>query len=248
MVRILKNHSLPIQIEGFPYIFGGVILSIASAMLWQVLKAGGESGNIQAWTQPSHWGPALSTVVLSLFTAFSIWFYRCPKIVTPTDDAPAVISPADGRVLKVEDVPGALIGEKTAKKVSIFMSPFDVHVNRAPVNGVIESIQYVAGKFFKADLDKASEENEHNMVVMKSDLGPRVAFNQIAGFVARRIVCYVENGERLARGERYGMIRFGSRMEIMVPADSEVLVKTGDRTVAGLTKVARLKTDTRSEG
>lgn len=229
MNRKLKDHSLPVQIEGFPYIIGGLILTVASGVLLSFEHTG-----------PVLWVFAFFAALAVLFTAFSIWFYRCPNVQTPVDDVQAVISPADGRVLSVLDVAGSKIGEKSAKKVSIFMSPVDVHVNRAPVAGVIEAVQYHKGKFFKADLDKASQENEHNWVVMKSDLGPKIAFVQIAGFIARRIVCYVAPGERLVRGERYGMIRFGSRMEVVVPASAEILVKTGERTVAGVTKLARL--------
>lgn len=231
----LKNHSLPVQIEGFPYIFGGLVLAIAAGEVWRATHA---------QSSALCWAFGTLTVVFILFTLFSIWFYRCPAIAVPTDDIQAVLSPADGRVLSVLDVAGAKIGEKAGRKVCIFMSPMDVHVNRAPVAGVIEDIQYHKGKFFKADLDKASDENEHNWVVMKSDLGPKIAFVQIAGFVARRIVCYVRSGERLSRGERYGMIRFGSRMEIVVPSTAEILVKPGEKTVAGVTKVARLKLTT----
>lgn len=234
--RLLKEHKLPVQIEGFPYIGGGLILAIAAGVIWRSLEAAGDASSLSTTAFCG------LTLLFSIFTAFSIWFYRCPKIQVPTDDVQAVLSPANGRVLSVLEVPGNRIGEAMAKKISIFMSPVDVHVNRAPVAGVIEAVQYNKGKFFKADLDKASEENEHNWVVMKSDLGPRVAFVQIAGFVARRIVCYVQQGERLARGERYGMIRFGSRMEIVVPPASEVLVLPGEKTVAGITKLARLKT------
>lgn len=232
MASKLKDHSLPVQIEGFPYIIGGLVLAFAGAVVWHA------TGN-ESTTMGILFGGL--TFIFALFTLFSIWFYRCPSIEIPKDDIQAVLSPADGRVLSVLDVPGAKIGELSAKKVSIFMSPMDVHVNRSPVNGLIEDIQYHKGKFFKADLDKASTENEHNWVVIKSDLGPKIAFVQIAGFIARRIVCYVSAGERLSRGERYGMIRFGSRMEIVVPATSEILVRPGDRTVAGVTKVARLK-------
>lgn len=230
--RVLKEHNLPIQIEGFPYIIGGAVLSIASGFVWKTMAASEGSVALAAFFM----------ILFAMFTAFALWFYRCPNVKTPNDDIQAVISPASGRVLSILEVPGFKIGESQAKKVSIFMSPMDVHVNRAPVAGVIEVIQYVKGKFFKADLDKASEENEHNWVVMKSDLGPRIAFVQIAGFVARRIVCYVTPGERLNRGERYGMIRFGSRMEVIVPANSEILVMPGQKTVAGETKLARLKT------
>lgn len=231
MTRALKEHSLPIQIEGFPYILGGLLLASAAAVVWKSYDVTGAPGMVFGGL----------TVLFSLFTLFSIWFYRCPNVNIPTDDAQAVVSPACGRVLSVTEVSGGRIGESKAKKVSIFMSPIDVHVNRSPVTGVIETVQFTKGKFFKADLDKASEENEHNWVVMKTDLGPRVAFVQIAGFVARRIVCYVHAGERLGRGERYGMIRFGSRMEIVVPASAEILVKTGDKAVAGETKLARLR-------
>lgn len=230
----LKDHNLPVQIEGFPYIVSGAVLTAAAAI---VFNAADHEGSLKIVF-------GFLAVLFGLFTLFSVWFYRCPKIETPEDDVQAVVSPANGRVLSVLEVSGAKIGEKTAKKVSIFMSPMDVHVNRAPVAGLIEAVQYNKGKFFKADLDKASEENEHNWVIMKSDLGPRVAFVQIAGFVARRIVCYVKQGERLSRGERYGMIRFGSRMEIVVPATAEVLVKPGEKTVAGMTKVARFKITT----
>jgi phosphatidylserine decarboxylase len=235
MRETLKSHSLPVQIEGFPYILGGLLLAISSGVVWR-------SVNLESAGHLQSAAAAFGTILFSLFTAFSIWFYRNPDRNTPTDDPYAVISPADGRVLYVKDIAGSKIGEATAKTVAIFMSPMDVHVNRAPVTGQIENISYKKGKFFKADLDKASEENEHNWVVMKSDLGPKVAFNQIAGFVARRIVCYVDRGQRLSRGERYGMIRFGSRMEIVVPATSDILVKTGDRAVAGVTKLAKLRT------
>ena len=229
MNRKLKEHTLPVQIEGFPYILGGLLLTIASGI---ILGFDHEGGAI--------WIFGALTALSFLFTAFSVWFYQCPDIHTPTDDVQAVVSPANGTVLNVLEVSGTKIGEKSAKKISIFMSPVDVHDNRSPVSGKIEAVQYNKGKFFKADLDKASEENERNWVVMKSDIGPKIAFVQIAGFIARRIVCYVQPGERLVRGERYGMIRFGSRMEIVVPASAEILVKVGDKTVAGLTKLARL--------
>lgn len=234
MTKVLKNNPLPVQIEGLPYIFAGLILTVSAFLVWR-------SFQMQEGSSAAIWTATIATFVFSLFTVFSIWFYRNPERVTPQDDREAVISPADGTVLKIEEITGQKIGESKAKKVSIFMSPMDVHVNRAPVDGTVEAIDYVKGKFFKADLDKASEENEHNWVVMKSVQGPKVAFVQIAGFVARRIVCYVEKGERLQRGERFGMIRFGSRMEIVVPETSEILVKPGDKTLAGLTKLARLK-------
>ncbi|MGE4233862.1 MAG: phosphatidylserine decarboxylase family protein [Bacteriovoracia bacterium] len=229
-VDVLKNHNLPIQIEGFPYILVGFLLTTAGAIVWRAQMV--EGGLV--------WVPAIGTILFALFTLFSIWFYRNPVRNIPNDPS-AILSPADGRVLKIEEINGSRIGQEKAKKVSIFMSPLDVHVNRSPIHGVIEKIDYVKGKFFKADLDKASEENEHNWVVMKSERGFRVAFVQIAGFVARRIVCYVKSGQTLDSGERFGMIRFGSRMEVIVPYSSEILVKPGEKTVAGETKLAKIQ-------
>ncbi len=227
----LKNHKLPIQIEGFPYILAGVILFCSGYVL------------AHAQTDMPEWLYYLGRVsqFFGLFlTAFSVWFYRCPQFDV-VDSAPnEVLSPASGRVLKIEEIDGSRIGESRAKKISIFMSPVDVHVNRAPISGPVETIQYVKGKFFKADLDKASEENEHNWLVQRHASGKKVAYVQIAGFVARRIVCYITTGTVLAKGERYGMIRFGSRMEVVVPLNSEICVHPGDRTEAGRTLLAKL--------
>jgi len=175
-----------------------------------------------------------------MFFAFSVWFFRNPAR-TPADTAPdAVISAADGTVLRVDHLTADPRYGAPAEKISIFMSPFNVHVNRAPVTGVIEKIQYVPGKFLVASLDKASTDNERNLIIMKTAKGHRVGFLQIAGFIARRIVCRVQEGERLTAGQRYGMIRFGSRMEIFLPAGSAILVKPGDSVQAGHTVVGRL--------
>jgi phosphatidylserine decarboxylase len=225
MKRLLKENKLPVQIEGLLYIFIGLILTALSALI-------GNSAVLN-----------VASFFFALFTAFSAWFFRNPKRTTPTDDPLAVYSPADGRVLSVIDVDGSRIGAPKAKKISIFMSPMDVHVNRAPIAGQIENIEYVKGKFFAANIDKASEENEHNWVQMKTEAGIKIAFVQIAGFIARRIICYVELGERLKAGERYGMIQFGSRMEILVPSDSRVMVKKDEHVTAGITVLAKLKSN-----
>ena len=149
-----------------------------------------------------------------------------------------MISAADGTVLKVEHVTDPRYGAPS-EKISIFMSPLNVHVNRAPITGVVEKVEYVPGKFFAANLDKASTDNERNLVIMKTDQGQRVAFLQIAGFIARRIVSHVKAGDRLTVGTRYGMIRFGSRMEIFLPQGSQVLVKPGEAIFSGQTVVAK---------
>ncbi|HRK01707.1 MAG TPA: phosphatidylserine decarboxylase [Oligoflexia bacterium] len=169
MASILKNHRLPVQIEGFPYIFGALLLTLSSAMIWKAAVSG--TSDVGAGAR---WAAATGTFVFGVFTAFCIWFYRNPNRKTPTDDPRAVISPADGRVLSVTEVSGNRIGAEKARKVSIFMSPMDVHVNRAPITGVVEGVQYNSGKFFKADLDKASEENENNWLIMKSDRGQKL--------------------------------------------------------------------------
>ncbi len=231
MKKILKNNLLPLQLEGLPYVLGGILLFLASAMIFSKEQHGESLLKICVWV--------FFTVLFSLFTLFSIWFYRNPPRHTPLDDPKAVFSPADGTVLKIENTQGTKIGEGQAKKISIFMSPVDVHINRTPVSGVVESIYYHQGKFYRADIDKASQENEHNVLVMKTDAGLKIAFVQIAGFIARRIVCYVEAGDHLKAGERYGMIRFGSRMEVIMPSSSQVLVSVGEKVKAGLTKLAR---------
>ncbi len=236
MRTLLKNHSFPVQIEGFPYILAGLLLVLSTSVLWRTSRSAEllqEAPNLPFWTVLT------AAVLFSAFTLFSIWFYRNPNRNTPQNEPRTVFSPADGRVLKVETVDGKRIGQPTALKISIFMSPMDVHVNRSPIAGKIELVQYNKGAFFKADLDKASEENEHAWYVVKSATENfKIAFVQIAGFVARRIVTYVTPGENLTAGERFGMIRFGSRMEIVVPVGSKILVQPGDRTLAGLTKLA----------
>lgn len=173
-----------------------------------------------------------------LFVFFSIWFFRDPVRTADSTDSRDVLTGADGTVLKVESVNDPRYGEP-AQKISIFMSPINVHVNRSPIAGVVEKVEYVHGKFFNASLDKASLGNERNLVIVKGDNGVRIGFLQIAGFIARRIVCNVKVGDRLQAGQRYGMIRFGSRMEIFVPASSQVLVKPGQVIAAGKTVVAR---------
>jgi phosphatidylserine decarboxylase len=169
-------------------------------------------------------------------------FFRDPERVHPSKGRVA-ISPADGIVLKISQcVPPAeldLSGEW--KKISIFMSIFNVHVNRAPVTGTIERMLYVPGRFFNVTLDKASEFNERRATFMRMEDGTQIAFVQIAGLLARRIRCDVTEGEKLELGQRIGIIRFGSRVDIYLPNDATVLVEEGQVTVAGETILADLK-------
>ena len=185
------------------------------------------------------WGKTGLAIVLVLLALFVVWFFRNPERTAPPDPG-VVVSPADGRVLKIEEVDeGELLGG-TCKKVSIFMSIFNVHVNRSPCEGVVRAIRYREGKFFSANMDKASTENERNSLVIETDGGTKIVVIQIAGLIARRIVCWVQEGGILQRGERFGLIRFGSRLEVFMPVDSDVLVRVGDRVKAGHTKVGKL--------
>jgi len=170
------------------------------------------------------------TLILGIFCGS---FFRDPERFAPLKEG-SVVSPADGRVLSVTEVDGPeLAGIKESIKVSIFMSVFNVHVNRSPAAGRVLDIHYKAGKFFSANLDKAAEENERNLVVIEDDQQRRIAFTQIAGLIARRIVCFVEPGDRLEKGERFGLIRFGSRVDLYLPTDTEIDVAVGQHVKAG---------------
>ena len=170
--------------------------------------------------------------------AGAVWFFRDPERVPPADDR-LVVSPADGRVLDVRRVEEHALLGGPAMRVSIFMSPLNVHVNRSPVRGTIERIQHVSGRFHAAFADKASDENERTAVVLASD-GRRYLIVQIAGAVARRIVCRRKEGDVVQRGERYGMIMFGSRVDVYLPLDVRVRVVPRMRVLAGSTAIAEI--------
>jgi len=186
------------------------------------------------------WGSIYLAVFFMLIALFVLWFFRNPERNIP-EDPEAIVSPADGRVIKIEEIDEEDMLEGKFKKISIFMNIFNVHVNRCPYPGVIKRIRYRKGKFFTADLDKASSQNERNNVLIETNEGKQILVVQIAGLVARRIVCWAKEGGTLGKGERFGLIRFGSRLEVFMPIDTEVLVKVGDRVKAGHTKVGNLK-------
>lgn len=167
----------------------------------------------------------------ALFAGFTLWFFRDPERSISTDPR-AIVSPADGRILEVRRVPYPRILSGEAQRVSIFMSPLNVHVNRIPFAGTVRHVEYNPGKFLAAYAEKASLENEQTAVVIETERGDSLMFVQIAGMIARRIICRVQTGERVSRGERYGLIRFGSRCDFYLPDNVDVLVKAGDR-VAG---------------
>jgi phosphatidylserine decarboxylase len=174
-------------------------------------------------------------------TAWCAYFFRDPRRVTPVREG-LIVSPADGRISQVALAapPAELeMGVAPRPRVSIFMSVFDVHVNRSPASGPIERIAYRPGKFINADLDKASEENERNGLVIRTPAG-RVGVVQIAGLLARRIVCFVREGQSVSAGDRIGLIRFGSRVDVYLPEGTRPIVSEGQLSVAGETVLADL--------
>lgn len=181
---------------------------------------------------------AIPAAISLLLTTFVVSFFRNPERIPPGDEK-SVVAPADGTVIVVERVPETPLGTE-ALKISIFMSVFNVHVNRAPLDGKVVEIDYQPGKFLDARDGRASSENERNGIVLETAYGIRIAFVQIAGLIARRIICYPKVGDTLVRGTRYGLIRFGSRVDVYLPISVEPLVKIGDTTVAGETVLGRI--------
>ena len=173
-----------------------------------------------------------------IIALFVLQFFRDPARVIPTQPN-AILSPADGRIVVVEKTLDPYAGRE-ALKISVFMNVFNVHSNRSPVDGAINTVQYFPGKFVNADLDKASIENERNALVITAANGQIVTCVQVAGLIARRILCYVKPGERLSRGQRYGFIRFGSRVDVYLPLTATPKVTVGDKVSATETILAEL--------
>jgi len=221
----IRSMLVPIRREGFPFIAVLGFLTLFVGWFWS----------------PLFW-------VGLILTAWCVYFFRDPPRITPVA-ADLVISPADGRIaaVSVGMAPRELgMGDQTRRRVSVFMSVFDCHVNRMPLAGRIDKIVYTPGKFLNADLDKASEDNERNGFVIDSLHGP-IGLVQIAGLVARRIVCFVGEGDTLSAGERVGLIRFGSRLDVYLPLSAQVLVAEGQTAIAGETVIAHFgegKTET----
>jgi phosphatidylserine decarboxylase len=185
------------------------------------------------------WGSVYLTLFFVVVILYVLWFFRNPERTIP-GDGNILVSPADGRVLEIREVDEEDILKGRFKKVSIFMNIFNVHVNRCPCSGVIKVIRYGKGKFLSANLDKASSDNERNSVLIETERGTQILVIQIAGLVARRIVCWVKEGDIIKRGERFGLIRFGSRLEVFMPIETKVLVKVGDKVKAGHTKIGQM--------
>ncbi len=179
------------------------------------------------------------TVPLGLFTGFSALFFRNPEREVPFEDG-VYVSPADGRVLRVSEVHEDRYLFCPMKKIEIFMSPFDVHVNRVPRGGRVKDTVYSPGRFFNASLDKASIDNEQNAIVVEDEKGREYMFVQVAGLIARRIVSYLRAGREVETGMRMGMIQFGSRLDVYLPPDATAEVGPGHRVKAGESVLGRL--------
>ena len=186
----------------------------------------------------SHFVPGILSFLAWIAALFVLQFFRDPARVIP-QDAGAILSPADGRVIKVERTQDPY-AEREAILVSVFMNVFNVHSNRSPADCTVQKIEYFPGKFVNADLDKASTDNERNAIVAQTDDGQTITFVQVAGLIARRILCYAREGDKLMRGQRYGFIRFGSRVDVYLPLTATVKVAIGDKVSATTTLLAVL--------
>jgi len=214
---MMKNYGIPVAAEGWPF-----ILPLAAVTLLFFLLG---------WKSPG-----FSLLALTLFVLF---FFRDPERTLPEGKG-VVVSPADGRVIVIKDIFEPDYLKQDVKQISIFLSVFNVHVNRAPVGGSVEVVKYNPGKFHVASVDKASLDNEQTAMVI-SDGKNKILVKQIAGLIARRIVCYAKPGDALKSGERYGLIRFGSRVDLFLPKTAEVRVKVGDRIKGGRDVIGVLK-------
>jgi phosphatidylserine decarboxylase len=218
ILNSIRNQLVPIHPEGYPFIGGFALVALILLWLW----------------------PPLGWLAV-LLTAWCAYFFRDPPRVTPIRDG-LLVAPADGRVSRVTNAlpPAELgLGLRPLPRISVFMSVFDCHVNRSPVSGQIEKMVYRPGAFINADLDKASEDNERNALVVVTPTA-RIGVVQIAGLVARRIVPFVREGQSVAAGERIGMIRFGSRVDVYLPDGVRPLVAEGQIATAGETVIADL--------
>lgn len=219
--RIVKTrieNRLPVAREGLPFILAGLVVTL---ILF-------------------YFGFQVIGTLAGIFTLFTIYFFRDPERGKEVQTK-ALLTPADGTILSVKPLEDDknLLGEP-AIKVSIFMSVFNVHVNRVPISGRISQIVYNPGKFFSANLDKASEQNENNRVTLETSDGRKIVFVQIAGLIARRIVCWIKEKDHVKAGQRFGLIRFGSRLDIYIPADSRITIKPREKVKAGETLLGYL--------
>ncbi len=215
--KTMLSPQIPVAREGYPFIGFAAFLTLTFAVL----------------------GLTALTVLALLTTAFILYFFRDPERFVP-EMADALVSPADGKIILIEEVMDQAFTSGQAHKISIFMNVFDVHVNRVPCDGSIDRIIYTPGRFYSADSDQGALHNEYCATVLSTSSGRKIAFVQVAGLIARRIVCWLEPGDRVRRGRRFGLIRFGSRVDLYLPKDTEILVTVGQKVIAGETIIGHL--------
>ena len=222
LIDTITDSIAPVHSDGYKFLAIGAGVTLLLFLLWPPL----------AW-------------IAALVTAWIAYFFRDPARVTPLREG-LVVAPGDGRVSAIERVRPPMelgLGEAERLRISIFLSVFDVHINRAPVAGRITRSIYVPGSFLNAALDKASEENERRSLVITTAGGTEIAVVQIAGLIARRIVTFLNEGDSVGAGQRFGLIRFGSRVDLYLPPGRGTLVSVGQRAVGGETVLADLKSD-----
>ena len=202
--------QVPVAKEGYPFICFAAFCSILLALLDFPIAAGGAF----------------------ILTLFVLGFFRDPERLGPERED-ALVSPADGKVILIDKIVNNKFTETDAMKISIFMNVFNVHVNRVPCSGKVDRVVYKPGKFYSADSEKGGLENEYCTCVVTAANGKKIAFVQVAGLIARRIDCWLEPGDRVARGKRFGLIRFGSRVDLYLPVETDLAVKIGDKVRAG---------------
>ena len=208
--------AFPVARAGYPPIFAAAFITLILALL----------------------GMTYLTLLGLVVTFCFCGFFRDPDRVIP-NQPDAIVSPADGKVISVGPVDGTSFCEGSCQKISIFMSVFNVHVNRVPFDGKVKKVGYHPGKFFSANLDKASLQNEHNAVFLETAEGKQFCTVQVAGLIARRIICKVQSGDDVYKGQRFGMICFGSRLDVYLPDDVEIKVTVGDKVKAGSSVIGR---------
>lgn len=220
----MKQARVPIAVEGYPFIFFCAFVTIVLSMLEMTFAAA-------------------SGIIL---TGFVTWFFRDPERICP-DDPTAVVSPADGKVILIEKIHDDRFVQKEVHKISIFMNIFNVHVNRFPYSGIIEKIIFKPGRFYSADTDRGALHNEYCAMTVNTEFGKKYCVVQVAGLIARRIVCWAEKKDPLHTGERYGLIRFGSRVDLYLPLDVTIAVSRGQIVRAGETVLGNFQATSRKE-
>ncbi len=213
----MLSPQIPVAREGYPFIGMAAFCTLISAVL----------------------GFTVVTLVLLLISLFVLSFFRDPERFIPHDEN-ALISPADGKIILIDRIKDEIFIHDEVFKISIFMNVFNVHVNRIPFSGTVEQIIYRPGKFYSADSEKSALQNEYCATVISTEKQKKIACVQVAGLIARRIICWLEPGDKAIRGKRFGLIRFGSRVDLYLPVETDILVEVGQKVRAGETVLGQL--------